>query len=374
VASDILMVEGSSSVYANMSTAAAFSKVRENILAGCYWFKDTHGTSDLTGWMRPYAIGAQFPDARLGGCSSYGCCQGQGQCDPLSPTCVSTYDCSSYIFDSCGNNLGSHSTINLHRRLKSGKSYGDDLRTHSIWFRIPLSHIMSSSLPPPSVPVSKGLIAMYTADSWRPAESPAAASWMDLSGAGNHVTDIGGTISVARPVGAPAYVHGDTTAWLRFPEGILPSADYTLFFVARYNGATRRRIFNGVHTNWLSGFHNIEAGVSCHGHCGWISPMVDLHGYDWVMGTDRSNSFRSNGVDRTTYSGSCTAFDRLAINTGLANPAQSDFAVQSVLVYNRKLGDAEVLRVEAWLATLQPAFTPADLQVRIDDFFCLTRI
>ena len=68
-----------------------------------------------------------------------------------------------------------------------------------------------------SVPISQGLIAMYTADSWRPAESPAAASWMDLSGAGNHVTDIGGSISVARPVGAPAYVHGDSAAWMRFP-------------------------------------------------------------------------------------------------------------------------------------------------------------
>ena len=82
------------------------------------------------------------------------------------------------------------------------------------------------------------------------------------------------------------------------------------------------------------------------------------------MGTDRSNSFRSNGVDRTTKS-VCAKFDRLTINAGAFPNDKSDFAIQSTLVYNRKLADAEVLRVEAWLATLQPAFTPANLQARI---------
>jgi hypothetical protein len=357
------MVEGSSSVYANMKSAAAFSKVRDNILGGCYWFKDTHGTSDLTGWMSPYAVGAQIPDAKLGYCNQYVCCT-QSTCSSVNwQSCFSTYDCSAYVFDSCAYHTGSHSGFYTHFRLKNGGWM--DTALHSIWLRIPLNLQVSSSLPPLSVPISQGLIAMHTADSWRPAKSPTPASWMDLSGAGNHVTDIGGSISVARPVGAPAYIYGDTTAWLRFPEGILPSADYTLFFVARYNGATRRRIFCGVQTNWLSGFENNLTGSSFHGNCLWIAPHVDLHGYDWVMGTDRSNSFRSNGVDRTTYSGTCTAFDQLAINTGLAAPAQSDFAIQSILVYNRKLADAEVLRVEAWLATLQPAFTPANLQVRI---------
>ena len=208
---------------------------------------------------------------------------------------------------------------------------------------------------------------MYTADSWRPAEPPSTASWMDLSGAGNHVTDIGGTtnISVARPVGAPAHIYGGTTAWMKFPEGVLPSADYTLFFVARYNGATKGRIFQGVGVNWLSGFHNSKAGVAFHGSC-WITQYTsDVHGVDWVMGTDRSNSFRSNGVDRTVPPNSgCSVFDRLAINTGIYASETSDFAIQSVLVYNRKLDDSDVLRVEAWLASMQPPFTPANLQVR----------
>ncbi len=89
----------------------------------------------------------------------------------------------------------------------------------------------------------------------------------------------------------------------------------------------------------------------------------DIHGFNWVLGTDRSNSFRSNGEDRTIIP-ACTVFDRLAINTGSASGETSDFAVHSVLVYNRKLFDTDVLKVEAWLSSLQPAFTPATLQAR----------
>ena len=85
----------------------------------------------------------------------------------------------------------------------------------------------------------------------------------------------------------------------------------------------------------------------------------DIHGFNWVLGTDRSNSFRSNGKERASAN-ACAAFDRLAINTGEA----SDFAIQSVLVYNVKLSDADVQRVEAWLFSQQPAFTPANMQVR----------
>ena len=168
------------------------------------------------------------------------------------------------------------------------------------------------------------------------------------------MTEVGGTsIEVARPVGAPAYVYGASTAWMKFPEGILPSAAYTLFYVARYNGAVRRRIFQGVDTNWLSGFWAGRAGNAYHGDsCGWMTGNDnDIHVFDWVLGTDRSNSFRSNGEDRTTNP-ECTVFDRLAINTGVYSSDTSDFAVQSVLVYNRRLTDAEVISVESWLTQI----------------------
>ena len=219
---------------------------------------------------------------------------------------------------------------------------------------------------------------MYNTDSWRTAELLSTSTWMDLSGTGNHVTEVGGTtsIAVARPVGAPAYIYGASTAWLKFPVGILPSAEYTLFYVARYNGFVKDRIFNGVNTNWLSGFIISASGIPVAGgaqhgdpNCGWITQNgylnpLDLHGTDWVLGSDRSNSFRSNGKSRTVAGASgCAVFDRLAVNTGFANGRWSDFAIQSVLVYKVKLSDADVQRVEAWLQAQQPAFTPANLQV-----------
>jgi hypothetical protein len=367
VASDILMVESGSSVYANMASAAAFSKVRDNILGGCYWFKDTHGGNTLTGWMSPYAIGAQIPDAQLGYCNQYVCCS-QSTCSSVNwDLCFSTYDCSAYIFDSCASHYSSHARLTTHYRFNGNGNGGWGVTApHSIWLRIPLNLQISSSLPPLSVSVSQGLIAMYTADSWRPAESPTTASWLDLSGAGNHVTEIRGTpISVARPVGAPAYIYGNTTASMGFPEGILPSAEYTLFFVARYNGANRGRILQGVSTNWFSGFypHPVgRAGVAYHGGCEWIANVDDKHGFDWVIGADRSNSFRSNGEERRTNAAPCAAFDRLTINYSPVNSENSDFAIQSVLVYNRKLTNVDVMNVEAWLTSLQSAFTPANVQ------------
>jgi hypothetical protein len=176
------------------------------------------------------------------------------------------------------------------------------------------------------------------------------------------VTEIGGTtgIAVARPVGAAAYIYGASTAWMKFPVGILPSSEYTLFFVARYNGLTRGRIFMGAHKDWFSGFWEGARGVAHHGSCFFISSSINQHGNEWLIGTDRSNSFRSNGVDRSTEA-QCDEFDRLMINSGGKKP-DSDFAVQSVLVYNRKLKDADVVKVEAWLTSLQPVFTPATLQ------------
>jgi hypothetical protein len=239
----------------------------------------------------------------------------------------------------------------------------------------PSTSAPSTTAAPQSPPITAGLIAHYNADSWT------SSRWTDLSGAGNHVTEVGGSISVARPVGAPAYIYGDETASMKFPEGILPSAQYTLFFVARFNGLTRisgrpirGRIFQGVNINWLSGFggHNLgdtaePAGVAFHGDCGWITPYTqDIHVFDWVVGTDRSNSFRSNGVLRSNQPlGNCAVFDRICINTGKDPNVGSPFAIQSVLVYNVKLSDADVLRVEAWLNTFQPAFTPANLQASV---------
>ncbi len=188
-------------------------------------------------------------------------------------------------------------------------------------------------------PITNSLIAQYTADSF----SSVSRIWKDLSGNGNHASEIGGTISVVRPVGSAPYIQGGPTSSITFPETVLPS-NYTLFYVARYNGASRQRIFRGLTTDWLSGFHNNTAGVAFHGS--WITPQTDYHGTNWVAASDRAHSFRSNGLRRSTTVSSLTS-TRLTINAG-GEP--SDFAVQIVLVYNRSLSDSEVTSIESWMS------------------------
>ena len=102
-----------------------------------------------------------------------------------------------------------------------------------------------------------------------------------------------------------------------------------------------------------------------------MTPQTSDGSDNWVVGSDRSNSFRSNGKERTSAGNTCAVFDRLVINTGYFSWAlglgseASDFAIQSVLVYNVKLSDADVQRVEAWLSAQQPVFSPANMQVRL---------
>jgi hypothetical protein len=190
-------------------------------------------------------------------------------------------------------------------------------------------------------PVMNGLFAHYSANSY----NSEAKVWNDLSGLGNHVTEIGGVITVARPTGSAAYIQGDTSAWMQFPTTVLPST-YTLFHVARYNGLMKKRIFQGLSTNWLSGFWSGIAGVAFHG-C-FITPIEDYPGTDWIVASDRTNSFRSNGVERKTAN-SCVSGVRMSINRGPFNE-NSDFAIQIILVYNRRLSDSEVFAVENWLS------------------------
>lgn len=185
-----------------------------------------------------------------------------------------------------------------------------------------------------------GLVALYSADSF----DKSSNTWKDVSGLGNDVTAIGGTIKVQKTDGKPAYISGSTGESIKFPGEILP-AQFTLFTVARYNGGTKGRIFQGVQRNWLSGFWAGRSGVAH--HTGWNTKYEDKHGSAWVQSTSWGNGYRSNGVDRTT--GGPHSSDQLAINTGALGNEKSDFAIQFVIVYDRKLNDGEILQIEKLL-------------------------
>ena len=137
---------------------------------------------------------------------------------------------------------------------------------------------------PITPPITNGLVGLYTADSWN------GIRWTDLSGNGNHVTRVGGTITKSfSGFNDRDYIYGNTGAWLIWPAAILPST-YTLFHVAKYNNGARQRIFNGYYGNWLSGFWGGRAGVAHHD--GWLTPTDDLYGNNWVISSDQRGLYR----------------------------------------------------------------------------------
>lgn len=204
------------------------------------------------------------------------------------------------------------------------------------------SEIQTTSLP--SIP---GLIGLYTGESWT------GSQWRDLSGSGNHVTSFSGTISTATYAGtSKSYIYGSTTSRMTFPSAILPST-YTLFYIAKYNGSTKRRILTSTNagTNWFSGFHGGTTGIAYHNNA--FTSYTDIHGTNWFQGTDQNNLYRSDGVDRTTGSaGSPSWTVPLSVNgyTG----EESDWAIATVMVYNRTLSLSEMISVERYLSLTYP--------------------
>ena len=183
------------------------------------------------------------------------------------------------------------------------------------------------------VPVTSGLIGQYDITSW----NSSTKIWSDLSGAGYHTTASTGT-----PLAGTNYIYGGTGDSLTWPTAILPTT-YTLFHVARHSGTNRQQVFQGVSTNFFSGFNTNLAGVAYHG-TGYLTAVTDLHGRNWVMSTDQNSLYRSNGVQRGTTGGDGLA-TRLGLNTGLA----SDWQCAEVLVYDRTLSLGEIQQVESYL-------------------------
>lgn len=198
---------------------------------------------------------------------------------------------------------------------------------------------------PEALPPVSGYIGLYTTSSF-----VAGVQWTDKSGNGNHAT-LGGTPTVVNStVGNGStlsfpVVQGSTSSTVVWPTTILPST-YTLFHVARYNGA-EKRIFNGSGNNWLSGFWDGAAGVAFHE--GWLTGTSDIHGTNWVYSTDQNSLYRSNGVLRGSSGGSAST--RLTINAGNFSSELSDWQVAEVIVYNTTLSSTDYLAVESYLKT-----------------------
>jgi len=204
-----------------------------------------------------------------------------------------------------------------------------------------------------SLPITNGLVGWYKGEAWN------GTSWPDLSGNGNHCTELVPNCTIKK---ADTYIYGGTGDGIRFPSAILPST-YTLFHVARYNGPTKGRIFDGVSTsyvNWLSGFHGSRTGVAYHGdsYGGWLTQYgTTAFPLDQILiSTDQKRIYRGNGVNLTINSVTGSA-DRLSINYGHFTGERSDWAVWEVIVYNRELSLAEIETVENYLFNAQYTYT-----------------
>jgi hypothetical protein len=211
----------------------------------------------------------------------------------------------------------------------------------SSWLNYGREMVIDNRTPP----VVDGLVGLYDFESWT------GNQWSDISGNNNHATSTTGTISTPTISGNGSSLsidtlQGATNSGIRFPAAILPST-FTLFHLARYTGGTRRRIFDGVGTNWLSGFWGGNAGVAFHD--GWITGQTDTHGNNWVISTDQNSLYRSNGTQRGTGGGATSK--QLSINYGAsASGESSDWNVAFVAVYNRTLNSTEYGQVESWIS------------------------
>lgn len=218
-----------------------------------------------------------------------------------------------------------------------------------------------------SLPVTSGLVGWYLPDNY------SSGVWTDISGSGNNATLTTGTPTKSTHNGTNfganatfTVVSGDArTVGIRFPSAILPST-YTLFHISRYNlaiGVTgdqtigRGRIFDGVGSNWLSGFWNGGSGKAYHD--GWLTATnTDYHGNYWVANTDQNSRYRSKSKNANSgnwynFTGGGGTSRQLSINYGYFTTNGADessyWMVAEILVYDRTLSDNEITVVENYL-------------------------
>lgn len=183
--------------------------------------------------------------------------------------------------------------------------------------------------------------------------------WVDASGNARNTSagDVRGTIT--KTVSSAGYgsqlsfsvLQGGTGDGLKFPVSVLPPT-YTLFYMARFNGTTGR-IFDGVNSNWLSGFYSGGQGNTYHGN--WITPFPGsnnpITNGNWMYGTDQQSLFRANGAQMSNGTAGSTTTNQLSINYGWAVVESSQWQVAEVIVYDTALSAANILKVEGYLAT-----------------------
>ena len=196
-----------------------------------------------------------------------------------------------------------------------------------------------------SLPVKNGLVGHYTGDS----ADIRGKTWKDISGNNNHAKmDKGSGFSHGNQNGKKT-LKGDAATGVSFPTAILPK-NYTFFYLSRYIGGNKRRIFQGKNNNWLSGHWGGKSGMAYHE--GWITDhRKNYFGNGWVLGTDQNKLYRANAKAINISNRSRGVNTHLAINvSGRYANEKSEWEIAEAIVFNRHLNDDEMTKVEGYLA------------------------
>lgn len=168
--------------------------------------------------------------------------------------------------------------------------------------------------------------------------------WEDYMGNGNSTATRGNPSYVSRNAGNGAQitecVQGGTGDGLRFSGRLTTNTNYTFFHIARYNG-TEGRIFNGLNTNWLSGFWNGRTPVAYHN--GWLTDQSDRAGNNWVVSADQYNYYRGWWGASSNYGGTGGGSQSISIslNYGSNIGEHSSWQCYMILYYNTALNSTE---------------------------------
>ena len=219
--------------------------------------------------------------------------------------------------------------------------------------------------PLDAFPASIGTPAYrYVADNFQDADS-ARKQWVDASGNGRHSVLVSGSPTVTSVTGNGAgssvrTLSGGVADAVRFSSFSPTTTNrYTLFQVTRYSGNTRKRILDGVNSNWLSGYWSGSLGIAWHGT--WLTSDVNngTNMLNWNLFTDQNTLFRHNGANKVTTSSTQNYDSQLAINLGnfgIGGPGlsyadeRSDFNAAEFILYNGELTAAQIRQVENYLA------------------------
>lgn len=217
-----------------------------------------------------------------------------------------------------------------------------------------------------------GLVGHFTGDSW----DEDSNTWKDLSGQGNDITDVIGTPLAfdADDTAKHKYVYGGKDDGFRVPQACLTRGKkYTFFHVSRYgsqNKADQHRIFDGVDSNNLSGFHNQYIGMAHRAGSGaignwWNEDHFMSHFYGlqpddtakFTINVDQKRKYRIDGITRTGISGGREVVTtQMSVNYGQAKAGnwgghgeRSVWNIGEMIFFDRELDEDDIFKIENYL-------------------------